>query len=122
MVGGYILSEEHQLCVAIASRHIAKHLIVGAVLLNDVDDVLKLRIVPAGPRTIPSVRGGNATGVSRKQRRRKSGGCDPQRSIELSKVIPKRTRHHTLAGNRPVRIGMATVPLAAQNQDVAAIL
>ncbi len=45
LVGGDILTEHHQRWVAVAARHVAEDLVVGAVLLDDVDDVLDERRV-----------------------------------------------------------------------------
>ena len=39
-VGRDVFAEQHQRGVAIAFLHVAQHLVVGAVLLHDVDDVL----------------------------------------------------------------------------------
>ena len=39
LVGGNVLSEDAQVCVTIGLFDVAQHLIVGAVLLDDVKDV-----------------------------------------------------------------------------------
>jgi hypothetical protein len=41
MVGRDVLAENAQLRVAVALLHVAEHLIIGPVLLDDIDDVLE---------------------------------------------------------------------------------
>ena len=50
MVGRHLLGKEAQVRLAVALRHVAEDLVVGAVLLDDVDAVLDRRRVthPAG--------------------------------------------------------------------------
>ena len=43
MIGRDVLAEQHQRGIAVAFLHVAEHLIVGAILLDDVDDVLDRR-------------------------------------------------------------------------------
>ena len=43
----HVAPELHQRRIAVALRHIAEHLVVGAVLLDDVEDVLDRRALPA---------------------------------------------------------------------------
>ena len=43
MVGRHLLAEDAQIGVAVAPLHVAEHLVVGAVLLDDVQHVLDRR-------------------------------------------------------------------------------
>ena len=46
--------------VAIAFFHVSEHLIIGAVLFDDVDDVAERRIAPRHGLLLPVIRGGDA--------------------------------------------------------------
>ena len=55
--------------VAIAFLHVAENLIVGAVLFNDVDDMMKRRIGLWTSPLLPVIRGGDALGEGGKPAR-----------------------------------------------------
>ena len=61
MVGGDVLAEDAERRVAVALGQIAEHLVVGAVLLDDIDDVLEdARLADAlghGPGRLVRARG-----------------------------------------------------------------
>ena len=56
MVGRGVAPEEDERGVAVAAGHVAEDLIVGAVLLDDVDDVLEGRVAVPLRERIPAVR------------------------------------------------------------------
>ena len=55
-VGRDVRAEQRQLRVAVAARVVAEHLVVGAVLAHDVEDVLDLAAGPARRSASPAAR------------------------------------------------------------------
>ena len=99
--------KEYEGCVAVALRHVAQHLVVRPILLDDVDDVLERRVRGVVPDVPPAVRALDSPRQARELRAahaRHRRGDD--RPVELAqRVRPRPRRVHSRAGMRivPVR-------------------
>src|SRR5438876_3049327 len=117
MIRRNILSEENQAWIAIALFQIAEHLVVGAVLFDDVDHVLEMRVCLGVTLLAPSVCGFNPLRVVRQLSQSSVFIQDSQRAIQLSEVV--RRMLHALSWNWAVGVGVATVSLASENKQMA---
>src|SRR2546423_13128375 len=79
--------EIDQAWVAIAFWHVPKHLIVGAVLFDDVHHMMKRWIVPGRRRTLPVIRRDDAMREASQLRRRQGRGEHAERAVQLSQRV-----------------------------------
>src|ERR1700736_4299660 len=86
-IGRSSLSEEDECRITVSFFKIAKNLIVGAILLNNVDHVLERRITFARRLRPPVVRIRNPLRVLRQNTRRKVIRTRSQGSIELPQRV-----------------------------------
>src|SRR5580704_14753589 len=121
MIGPGRSSEENEAGVAVSFRHVTQHLVVRAVLFDDVDHVFEGRIRGCGPALFPVVRLRDATRIFRQAVRSEAVRDDPQCPIQLTQVVSVRPGN-SFAWDGSVWICMAAMSLAAQNQKLASVI
>ena len=114
--------EEEERCVTVSLPQITKDLIIGAILLDDVNDVLERRIPFLELRGIPSVGRRHAFGKSvQLSSARPDSRNHSQRAVDLAERVVRRVRRHRLAGLPMSGIGCSAAALAIDHQEIAAI-
>src|SRR5262249_32678407 len=115
-----IFTEEDQTGIAIPFRQIPQHLIVCPVFFNDVEDMLKRRILSLRAGSAPVVGCGNTARVLRQRGRRHLARQNPQRAFGLSRRIAEGWRKRRCSRDWTIWIGVAAVALSAEDQHLFA--
>src|SRR5215467_7490814 len=122
MVRRDIFAEKDKVGIAIPFRQIPKHLIVSPVFFNDVENMFKRRVLSLSVGNTPVVGCGNTARVLRQFGGRHLAGQNPQRAVELSQIIAEWSRERRRSGYWTIRIGVAAVPLAAEDEQLFPVL
>ena len=125
-VGRDLFPEQHEGGIAVAFLHIPEHLVVGAVFLNDVDDVLDGRERIGGVQFLVAVGGVGHGDLGVRLELLAGEGFDERGRAGLNAGhvfddagVALVAGLRTAGGIRPVRIRMRTAPAAIQHHQRA---
>src|ERR1700741_5194552 len=122
MIGRNAARKEDERGISITLRQVTEDLIVGTVLLDDVDDVLERWVFLLRMHSVPAIRRGYARGESIQLRSDDSRrGNDIPRTIDLTERVVGSVRRHPLTGLPVARIGSGTTPFGVYHQQIVSL-
>ena len=120
MIGAHVAREIDERCVAVARAHVPEHLIVGAILFDDIDHVRERRVRRPCPRPVPALGARDAAG-QRVEAAPCGKGHRRERSRSLAQRVGALVGFGLLPRLTPPRIRAGSATLAVQHQQRVAV-